>query len=202
MKKIIFLTAGILLTACSDGNLESIKDRKNDEYEKLEGMFTRPREEVELVEFFDFSSEDSKEAAQMLQNLEKEFGPRLRVQRRHFVIRPQGQLAAEASECARDQGKFEEFYNEFFQKHFGEYDKNSMLEIALQMQLHLEEFESCLDSGIGKNRVAEYKKMGKRSHVTEVPYFIVDKDISFAGLIPYSTLQNLILERFATPVAD
>jgi len=198
MKKIaVFFLSLSVLAGC--GGFDSVEKRKNDEYGKLDGLFTKAREFTEIIEFFDFTSEDSREMAGTLKQIEEEFGPRVQIKRFPYSL-GKPEVVAEASECARSQEKFQEFTDEYFANHFGKSDEDTLLEIALRISLNKDDFSSCLSSGIGKSRLAQYKELGDANNIDKIPSFLVDKEVTFSGTMPKENLSNLVTERLATPV--
>jgi len=199
MKKIILpLLLLFLLSGC--GGIDSISNRKKEENNKLDGLFTKAREFVEIIVFFDFPSKDSRSAIEVLSQMEKEFGSKVQIKYFPYASKENSSRIIEASECARDQEKFEPFIEEYFQNHFEKTDDKTFLEIALRLSLDEYTFQTCLQSGITKNRIAQYKELGRENNVTEIPFFLVDKEISFTHVLPKESFSKLITERLATPV--
>ena len=71
---------------------------------------------VTLVEFADFQCPFCASLAATVKDLQKEFGPDLRVVYRHYPLRghPRAHEAALASECAAEQGRFGSFHDSLF----------------------------------------------------------------------------------------
>jgi protein-disulfide isomerase len=87
-------------------------------------------------------------------------------------IHPQARKAAEASECARDQGKFWEFHDRLFvnQKALAVADLSNH---ARAENLDVARFQSCLDEGKMVAKVAEDMKEAERLQVTSTPAFFI-----------------------------
>ncbi|MEW5718934.1 MAG: thioredoxin domain-containing protein, partial [Chloroflexota bacterium] len=64
---------------------------------------------------------------------------------------PESKWAAEASECAGEQGKFWEYYDKLFVSHAGEnqgaFSKDNLKKFAADLKLDAAKFNTCLDSG-------------------------------------------------------
>lgn len=198
MKKVFLVLLVLTLTGC--GGIDSISKRKNNEQNKLTDLFTKEREFVEIVAFFDFLSKDSRKAIDVLSQMEKEFQNKVQVTRLSFPANEKSSLIAEATECARDQEKFTAFLDEYFSNHFQELDEDTFLEIALRVSIDAEEFQTCRQSGIMKNRIAQYKALATENNVSKIPFFLIDKEITFSHVLPAENFSRLITDRLATPV--
>ncbi len=74
---------------------------------------------VKIVEFSDFQCPFCARAFPTIQQVQKEYGDKVVLVYRHLPltsIHPRAHITAQASECARDQGKFWEFHDELFGK--------------------------------------------------------------------------------------
>jgi len=114
---------------------------------------------------------------------------------RHFPLRSihaDAQKAAEASECAGEQGKFWEYHDIVF-------GKQNLLGIesfkswAKELGLNSGQFDSCLDSGKYEERVEKDYSDGITLGVNGTPAtFINGKLIS--GAVPYEEFEKIIRE--------
>ena len=139
---------------------------------------------VVVVEYGDFQCPTCKQAAPTVRMLLDRFPNRARVVFRHFPLEeahPQALLAAEAAECAAQQGKFWQMHDLLFAnqehlsvKHLHGYAERLGLDLAL--------FTSELDDHVYLQRVREHQDGGRRSHVRGTPGFFVNgtiQDVSF-----------------------
>jgi protein-disulfide isomerase len=87
-------------------------------------------------------------------------------------IHPSARKAAEASECARDQGKFWEFHDRLFvnQKALGVADLSNH---AREEKLDMTRFQPCLDEGRMAGKVAGDMKEAERLQVASTPAFFI-----------------------------
>ncbi|TSC84394.1 MAG: DSBA-like thioredoxin domain-containing protein [Microgenomates group bacterium Gr01-1014_16] len=79
---------------------------------------TRGSGKVTLVEYSDFQCPFCSRALPTVQQIMKEYDGKVLFAYKHFPlsqIHPNAQKAAEAAECARDQGKFWEFHDKLFE---------------------------------------------------------------------------------------
>lgn len=139
---------------------------------------------VVVVEYGDFQCPTCKQAAPTVRMLLDRFPSRVRVVFRHFPLEdahPQALIAAQAAECAAQQGKFWEMHDVLFanqdhlaRKHLHGYAERLGLDLAL--------FTSEMDDEVYLQRVREHQDSGRRSHVRGTPGFFVNGtilDVSF-----------------------
>src|SRR3989338_3913724 len=103
--------------------------------------------------------------------------------------------AAEASECADEQGKFWDFHGGLFlnQKRLG---PELYVELAQQSGLDLARFKECIDSGKYRQEVEIDHDYGIKIGVTGTPTAFINGKI-FAGMEPYEKFKALIDEELA-----
>ncbi len=111
------------------------------------------------------------------------------------------QKAAQASYCAEDQGKYWEYHNQLYTAQESQIDNGwanpeRLKAFAFSLDLDMELFESCLDSGKYAKRVqyntAEAKKLGANGTPT---FFIISNDgkqQKLVGAQPYSVFQQVL----------
>ncbi len=96
----------------------------------------------------------------------------------HFPL-PQHEFAfqaAEASECARDQGQFWDYIKWAFENQ-SSLDETSLKNKAVDMGLNANEFNNCLDSGVKKGRVRAYINEGRKRQLRFTPSIYVNGDL-------------------------
>ena len=93
---------------------------------------------------------------------------------------PDSILAAEASYCAEDQGKYWQYHNELYKNWGGEktgwITRDSLDRFAVTVQLDLLEFNACLDMHKYQNRVITHYEFGKEIGIDATPSFLVFND--------------------------
>ncbi len=115
-------------------------------------------------------------------------------------------MAAEASYCAADQGKYWEYHDELYNKWEGEntgwVTKVSLRQFAESIGLDPEAFSECLDSGRHGDLVRENYDLAVAVGLNSTPSFIILYDGETPKLIrgahPYSTFQQVIDEAYAS----
>ncbi len=86
--------------------------------------------------------------------------------------------AAQASECAADQGKFWEYHDLLFDKQNGEnvgtFTKENLLTYAKELNLDMAKFEPCLQKDETLPRVSADTEEGRQANVTGTPTFFIN----------------------------
>ncbi|MEK6922525.1 MAG: DsbA family protein [Nanoarchaeota archaeon] len=111
-------------------------------------------------------------------------------------IHPQAQKAAEAAQCAHDQGKFWEYHDALFQNQ-GALDVNSLKGYADDVGLDTGKFNECLDSGKSKKEVDNDLAAATAAGGRGTPYFVVvnnkdGKAQGVSGAVPFSNIEAAI----------
>lgn len=104
---------------------------------------------VKIVEYSDYQCPYCQRAHNIIKDIKDLYGDNVAVEFNHFPLRsihPYAQKAAEASECANDQGKFWEYSNMLFKNNVN-LKKNNLKDYAKELSLDMDKFNTCLDSG-------------------------------------------------------
>lgn len=93
---------------------------------------------------------------------------------------PDSVLAAEASYCAEDQGKYWEYHDELYENWGGErtgwVTRESVDRFASTVSLDLQEFNKCLDERKYQNKVNALYDFGREIGIDATPSFLVFND--------------------------
>lgn len=149
-----------------------------------------------IVEFADFGCPYSRRASSAIRSLALTYGDRIRFVYRDFPIaelHPDAVLAAEAGECADEQGKFWAYHDILFQNQ-NDLSRAALRQYADAVGLDRAKFDRCLGSGTQRNEVSEDIQAGIDAGVVGTPTFFFNGRM-VAGAIPLETLQ-LIVETF------
>ena len=190
MKKLLSIT---LLSYFVYGCTGSLKQEKEVSSEMSSDTSLKV---VNIVEYFDYGCGHCQKANETMHNLENKFGYNLRVEHKHFPLRPQTFKVAEAAECAREQGKFREFHNEVF-ANFGKYEKDQILSYAKKAGLNEDVFVTCWDSGEMRSVVQAHQKEAGALGASGTPFFYINDRIKIPGALPESSFQQIIEEVLA-----
>ncbi len=139
---------------------------------------------VAVVVYGDFQCPTCKQAAPTVRLLLERFAGRVRLVFRHFPLEEahrEALNAAEAAECAAEQGKFWEMHDLLFANQ----DRLALKHLhgyAERLGLDLARFTAEMDDHVYLQRVREHQDSGRRSHVRGTPGFFVNGtilDVSF-----------------------
>jgi protein-disulfide isomerase len=130
---------------------------------------------VTIVEFSDYQCPFCSRAESTVADVLKKYGDKIRLIYRDYPLsmHPNAQVAAEASECAKDQGKFWEMHNAMFanQQKLASAD---LVETAGTLGLDKDKFKACLDSGKKRDEVQKDFADGMKVGVTGTPTFFIN----------------------------
>ncbi len=115
---------------------------------------------------------------------------------KHMAILGQESVwAAEASECAADQGKFWEYHDLLFNRQSGEnqgaFSKDKLLALAQELKLDMARFEPCLQNDETLAHVKGDTQEGQQAGVRGTPTFFVNGR-AIVGAVPLQNLQQTI----------
>ena len=151
---------------------------------------------VTIIQFSDFQCPFSKryfdETEQLILS---NYGDQVSYVFRDFPltsIHPQAQKAAEAAQCAFDQGKYWEYHDMLFQNQ-GALDVDSLKSYATALGLDETAFNLCMDSGKYAEEVAKDIADGRSYGVLGSPTFFINGR-KVVGALPYDTFQMVIEE--------
>ncbi len=118
---------------------------------------------------------------------------------RHFAfLGPESRAAAEAVECAKDQGNFWQYHDQLFDEeiadgaeHNGNLNRELFMELAEAADLDSAEFASCLDAGKYSEKVESDYAGAQALGVRATPTIFVN-GTKVEGALPFSYFQALI----------
>lgn len=116
--------------------------------------------------------------------------------RNYAFLGQQSVWAAQASECANEQGKFWEFHdwlydNQAPESDLGYYSKDNLIEYAGNVGVDTNQFASCLNSDKFAKQVQEDLSEGQKAGVSGTPTLFVN-GIPIVGAQPYSAFKTVI----------
>ncbi len=148
---------------------------------------------VTIIEYSDFQCPFCSRFHETMLQVMEEYGDQVRWVYRHFPLtslHPEAQSAAEAYECAAEQGKYAAYADALIenQDNLGD-DLYSKL--AGDLGLNTSQFEECLSSGKYKNKVSSQAKAGASAGVRGTPATFINGEM-VSGAVPYSSLKQII----------
>lgn len=152
-----------------------------------------PLAPVTIVEFADFGCPFSRESSFIIRELAVQYPDTVQFIYRDFPLtelHPIAQKAAEAGECADDQGKFWEFHDKLYQNQ-NALSEEAFVEFAESLNMNVTQFESCVQSGRYADEVTEDYLAGVEAGVRGTPTFFINGN-RIAGAIPADILEAVI----------
>ena len=148
---------------------------------------------VTIIEFSDFQCPYCSRFHETMKQVVENYPNDVRWVYKHFPldsIHPYAKKAAEASECAADQGKFWEYTDELFEN-----QRNINLEYlsmaAESIGLNTSQFDECLDSEKYKSKVNNDYQQGIQAGVRGTPGSFINGQ-SVPGALPYEQIKSMI----------
>lgn len=135
-----------------------------------------PLATVRIIEFSDFQCPACGAAYPVVEQIMEEYGDRVSLEYKHFPLTSIHRFAfdaAEASECANDQGKFWEYYAILFENQ-NELSESDLKQYAADLSLDTELFNNCLDSNAKAKYVSADFNEGIGKGVDSTPTFFIN----------------------------
>ena len=136
-----------------------------------------PQSLVTVVEFGDFECPTCGSAEETLGEIRKKYGDQIRLVFRQFpvsALHRQAEEAAEASECAAEQGKFWEAVEKLYANQ-SDLSDAALRRYAAELGLDLDRFNQCLTNQSMAERVRRDLADGRALGVRGTPTFFIDQ---------------------------
>ncbi len=159
-----------------------------------------PKAPVVIVEFSDFQCPYCQSVEPTLKKLLGKYEGRVSLAYRDLPLRdihPQAELAAEASHCAGEQGKFWEYHDLLFANQ-NKLDRPGLVGLAHDLKLDEKQFDSCLSSGKYTAQIEQDRQLGLRAGVAGTPGFFINGNL-LSGNQPQDAFEKLIQAELAVP---
>jgi protein-disulfide isomerase len=121
-----------------------------------------------------------------------EAGGNVRFEYKYFVINPPDTAnAANAAECAADQGRFWDYHDVLFGQQGvsqNPFAKSALKQYAVQLGLDSQQFNSCVDNDTHLDKVYRDSADGANAGVTGTPTFFINGQ-KYVGDLPYEELK-------------
>jgi len=115
--------------------------------------------------------------------------------RQYAFLGKESTWAAEASECANDQGKFWEYHDYLYshqgQENSGAFAKDKLEGFAQSLGLNMDQFKPCLESDKYASKVSDDMAAGQKVGVNGTPATFVNGQL-VSGAQPYANFKTLI----------
>jgi len=149
--------------------------------------------QLTLISYSDFQCPYCARHIPTLDKIMDEYKGKVKLIFRHFPlnsIHPQAQKAAEAAECAAEQGKFWEMHDKIFANQKA-ITVDNLKSYAGGLGLSSSQFDNCLDSGKYASKVQSQMQGGAAAGVTGTPATFVGDQL-VKGAVPYENLKSII----------
>ena len=156
-------------------------------------FFGNPNAKVTIVEFADFKCPACRQAEASAKKIREKFGNQIRFAFREFPlvsVHAESEKAAEAAECAGQQGKFWQAVDMFYE-HQEDLSLPALNRYAGEMGLDSAKFVACLQKGEMASRVNQDLKDGQALGVHATPTFFIDGNV-IVGPIAYPDFVQLV----------
>ncbi|MES1255501.1 MAG: DsbA family protein [Acidobacteriota bacterium] len=152
---------------------------------------------IEIIEFSDFQCPFCLQAFPTVNQVMATYGEKVRLVYRHYPLpnHANARPAAEAAQCAAEQGQFWPYHDRLFggQSRLTEAD---LKQYAAQIGLNTGVFNACVDSHKYKADVEADIKAGNAAGVTGTPAFFINGR-SLSGAQPFAEFKRLIDDELA-----
>lgn len=149
---------------------------------------------VTLIEYSDFECPYCASHKGTIDQVLQNYGDKVRVIFRHYPLsfHPEAEKAAEASECAAEQGKFWEMHDKIFAaNNAGTMSVAKWKEEAKNLKLNTNKFNDCLDSGKYASNISDEAASGAAAGVEGTPATFVNGEL-VSGALPYDQFKQII----------
>jgi protein-disulfide isomerase len=153
---------------------------------------------ITLIEFSDFQCPYCRSWHEQVYNrLRQEYPDKVRIVYRDFPlfsIHPDAEPAAEAANCANEQGKFWEFSDRLFSG--SQLGEQTYLGYANDLGLDLDKFKTCIQSGRFRDEVMGDYQYASSLGVQSTPTFFLN-GLPLVGAQPYEVFKQVIDKELA-----
>jgi len=156
-----------------------------------------PKAPVMIVEFSDYQCPYCRQVEPVIKDLLAKYGDKLSLSYRDLPLRqihPQAEIAAEASRCAEEQGKFWEYHDQLFAA--PKLDHDALVEYARTLKLDDKQFDSCLTSEKHRAEIDQDLREATQAGITGTPGFFVN-GVILSGSLPEGSFAKIIDEELA-----
>lgn len=162
-----------------------------------------PNAPVIITMYSDFQCPYCAQAAEMMKEVERDYiktGKVYLIYKHFAFIGKESVEAAEAAECAADQGKFWAYHDKLFANQAGEnkgaFRPERLKKFAQDLKLDMKAFNACFDSHKYRSKVEAEREQAKGIGVETTPTFLVNGQMVL-GAYPYQQFRRVIEDQLA-----
>jgi predicted DsbA family dithiol-disulfide isomerase len=160
-------------------------------------MRGNPTAPITIVEFSDYQCPYCHAVEPTVKQVLAKYGDKVLLSYRDFpltAIHDHAEIAAEASRCALEQGKFWEYHDVLFTA--SNLDKDALIGYARDLKLDDKQFASCLTSEKYKADIAKDVEDGRKVGISGTPGFFIN-GIEISGSQPQDAFSRIIDDELA-----
>lgn len=194
---VAFIAAGFILTVkekkAPQNNDSQIAVQKVKPIDAVDHILGDSKAPVQMIVYSNFSCPFCAQFSETMKKIEENFKDKLAITFRHYPLpgHPDAEKAAEAAECAAEQGKFWGMYDKLFTDNIaGRIGEEQFKQDAIDLGLNQDQFNQCLAGGKYIDKIKEQAAEGDKAGVTGTPTIFVNGNI-YPGAYP--------LEDFTSP---
>ncbi len=149
---------------------------------------------VVLIEYTDFECPYCLRHHDTAKQIRETYGDKIKFVGRNFPLsfHPESQKAAEAVECAGEQGKYWQMYDAAFAANeAGEMGVEKWKSEAVKLGLNASKFNDCLDSGKTVSKIDEQMASASAAGVDGTPATFVNGQL-VSGALPFESFKQII----------
>jgi protein-disulfide isomerase len=152
---------------------------------------------IEMIEFSDFQCPYCLRANPVVTQVLDAYGDRIRFVYRHYPLpnHPNARPAAEASQCANEQGKFWPYHDKLFASE-GRLSDADLRRSAAEVGMDAVKFGACLDAHRFKADVDDDIAAGDEAGVSGTPAFFINGRV-LTGAQPFDAFKRVIDDELA-----
>jgi protein-disulfide isomerase len=156
---------------------------------------------VQIVEYSDFQCPYCSRVGATLKQITEKYGDQVQILFRDFPLpfHNRAQAAAEAAQCAHEQGKFWEYHDLLFSKQ-NALEAEQLKQYAAELGLDATRFGACLDQGSFAQAVKDDHSQGGKLGVSGTPAFFINGRF-LSGAQPYEAFARIIDEELELQAA-
>jgi protein-disulfide isomerase len=153
---------------------------------------------ITLIEFSDYVCPFcGRWYQEVFKKIRAEYPDKVRIVYRDFPlysIHPDAQPAAEAANCANEQGAYWEYHDKLFTG--GKFGKEVYLQYAQELGLDLQKFQDCIESGKYASEIQADYQFASGLGVRSTPTFFLN-GIAIVGAQPWEVFKQVIDQELA-----
>ena len=154
---------------------------------------------VTIVEFSDFQCPFCSRGAEIVTQIKKKYGGKVKIAFKHFPLpmHHDARAVAEASMCVHEQNadKFWSFHDLVF-KNQDKLDKASLEKFVKDVKADVKKYNECMDSKKFADYVKKDMEYGEKIGVKSTPTFFVNGQL-ISGAVPLETFSEIIDEELS-----